>query len=293
MKTAKIFMLILAGVFLLTLSGCTLFCPAPTSGGPLPPPLTPTMEGSAQGEYAFLWLAADKDAYVGCTAPNCADGDQNHGTLFHLNVSDPTIPPGTTRIYVEFYLPELPPGTQVEEAYINLYEDSRQVPGTTTRPVIKVRAEWDPRNINHNNQPMAIGPLSEDARLGQFRAVNEWRGTLVSVGRLASIVQEHLAYPSRNHGFLVNNPSNITFLRSFRSDNAPSRTETDMDFSPRLLLKVRLPGGEEGFLNAFNVGLPPLPPDTDLDEYLTGPNVLMVRIAGGTTWPPSWNVAFD
>ena len=292
MRGRRIFEFALVGTFVLTLSGCAslcqLFCPAPPPGGPL----TPTMEGSAQGKFAFLWLAADKDAWVGCTAQNCADGDHNHGTLFSLDVAAPTIPPGTKRIYVEFYLPELPPGTRVEEAYINLYEDSRQVPGTTIRPVIRVTEEWDPRDINHNNQPMAIGPLSEDARLGAFRTVNEWRGTRPGGSNLAAIVQEHLAYPSRNHGFLVNNPSNTTYLRSFRSDNAPSRTETEMDFSPRLLLKVRLLG-PEGFLDTTNVGLPPLPPDTDLDEFLTGPNVLMVRIAGGATWPASWNVAFN
>lgn len=241
MRWKRIFEFALAGTFVLTVSSCTslcqLFCPAPPPGGPL----TPTMEGAAQGEFAFLWLAADKDAWVGCMAQNCADGDQNHGTLFSLDAAAPTIPPGIKRIYVEFYLSELPSGTVVEEAYINLYEDSRQVPGNTTRPVIRTTEEWDPRDINHNNQPMAIGPLSEDARLGAFRAVNEWRGTLPG-GNLAAIVQEHLAYPSRNHGFLVNNPSNTTYLRSFRSDNAPSRTETEMDFSPRLLLKVRLPG---------------------------------------------------
>ena len=33
--------------------------------------------------------------------------------------------------------------------------------------------------------------------------------------------------------------------------------------------------------------------DTDLDEFLTGPDVLMVRIAGGATWPALWDVAFD
>jgi len=61
----------------------------------------------------------------------------------------------------------------------------------------------------------------------------------------------------------------------------------------RLLLKVRLPDGPESFLGLSNVGLPPLPPDTDLDEFLTGPDVLMVRIAGGATWPALWDVAFD
>ncbi len=74
----------------------------------------------------------------------------------------------------------------------------------------------------------------------------------------------------------------------------PSRStllRPTMDFSPRVLLKVSLPG--EGFLDATNVGLPQLPEDTDLDEFLTGPDVLMVRIAGGTTWPDSWDVAFN
>jgi len=287
MQNWKIRFGIVMSIFGLLMSGCcAVFCPCP--GGPL----TPTMEGSAQGEFAFLWLAADKDAWVGCTAPSCADGDHNHGTLFSLDVAGPTIPPGQKRIYVEFYLPELPPRTKVVEAYINLYEDSRQTPDHATRPVIQVRQEWNPRTINHNNQPMAIGSLSADAQLGAFRAVNQWRGTLPG-SDLPKIVQEHLTSPSQNHGFLVNNPSITTFLRSFRSDNAPSRTEMEMDFSPRLLLKVSLPGGAEGFLDDTNVFLPPLPSDTDLDEFLTGPNVLMVRIAGGNTWPVSWDVAFD
>lgn len=288
MRLRRIFEFALAGAFVLALSGCQTFSPTPT-----PSSLTPTMEGSSQGEIAFLWLAADKDAWVGCRAQNCADGDLNHGTLFSLDVSDPAIPPGTTRIYVEFYLPQLPDKTEVLEAYINLYEDSRQIPGNTGRPVIEVLQEWDPRAINHNNQPMAIGNLSEDARLGRFRDVNEWRGTFPFSSNLASIVQDHLADPSSNHGFLVNNPSNTIYLRSFRSDNAPSRTEADMDFSPRLLLKIRLPDGPESFLGPASVVLPPLPPDTDLDEFLTGPDVLMVRIAGGATWPASWDVAFD
>jgi hypothetical protein len=288
MTKRRIFRFFLTGAIVLAFFGCQS-----RGSTPSPSPLTPTMEGTSQGATAFLWLAADKDAWVGCRAQNCADGDLNHGTLFSIDISAPTIPPGTTRIYVEFYLPELPDGTVVEEAYINLYEDSRQIPGNESRPVIKVLQEWDPRTINHNNQPMPIGYLSEDARLGPYQDVNEWRGTYPFSNNLASVVQEHLRDPGRNHGFLINNPSNITYLRSFRSDNALSRTETDMDFSPRLLIKVRLPNGTESFLGPINVVLPPLPPDTDLDENLTGPDVLMVRIAGGAVWPASWDVAFN
>ena len=292
MKVQKIIKLALVASFLLFLSSCcSIFCPPPP-----PPPrtfLTPTMEGSSQGEIAFLWVAAVKDAYVACRTQGCADGDLNYGTSFHLDVGGPSIPPGTSRIYVEFYMPELPERTEVLEAYINLYENSLNIPGNTVRPVVRVIDEWNPRTITYNNQPVAIGPLSEDARLGKFRAVNEWRGTLLSFGNLVQIVQEHLNNPARNHGFLINDPSNTVFLRSFQSDNAPSRTETDMDFSPRLLFKVKLPYGDESALNAVTVGLPPLPMDTDLDEFLTGPDVLMVRVAGGADWPAIWDVAFD
>lgn len=288
MRLRRMFDVALAAIAVLALAGCgslcQQFCPAPGSTT-----LTPTMEGSAQGEFAYLWLAADKDAWVGCTSPGCTDGDLNHGTLFSLDVGQP-IPPGDKRIYVEFYMPELPPGARIVEAYINLYEDSRQVPDTFPRPVIAVNDEWDPRLINRSNEPMPLGALSQDAQLGSFRDVNQWRGTL-PVSDIGRIAREHLAYPSRNHGFLINNPANVTFLRSFTSDNAPSRTATDMDHSPRLLLKVQLPGGPEGYLDASNVGLPPLPADTDLDEFLTGPGVLMVRLAGGANWPPSWDVA--
>ena len=279
----------LATLLAVALSGCAAFCQAvcPAPGGTL----TPVAEGSAQGQFAFLWIAADKDAWVGCIDANCGDGDLNHGTLFSLDVAAPTIPPGVKRIYVEFYLPEFPPGTELLEAHINLYEDSRQVPDQTMRPVIEVKEEWDPRTITHNDQPMPIGAMTQDAALGPFRDVNQWRGTLPG-NDLVDIVRDHLAFPSRNHGFLINNPAPTTYLRSFRSLNAPSWTETDMDFSPRLLLKVQLPG-PEGFLDASNLGMPSLPMDTDLDEFLTGPDVLMVRIAGGSNGPAAWEVAFN
>jgi hypothetical protein len=79
----------------------------------------------------------------------------------------------------------------------------------------------------------------------------------------------------------------------WNSDNALSRTETDIDFSPRLLIKVRLPDGEKSYLGPSNVILQPLPPDSDLDEFLTGPDILMVRISGGATWPANGDIAFD
>lgn len=293
MKNWNIKFGIIMSIVGLMMSGCCQICcqVCDCNDGPL----TPTMEGSAQGEYAFLWLAADKDAWVGCTTKNCADGDHNHGTLFSLdvaNINDPAIPPGQKRIYVEFYMPKLPEGTEIVEAHINLYEDSRQMPDHATRPVIEVTKEWDPRTINHNNQPMTLGSLTEDAKLGVFRDVNQWRGTLPG-NNLLKIVRKHHDSPGQNHGFLVNNdPVNVRFLRSFRSDNARSRTETEMDFSPRLLLKVKFREGE-GYLDDTNVILPPLPDDTDLDEFLAGPDVLMLRIEGGNTWPASWNVAFN
>ena len=256
--------------------------------------LHPTLEGSAAGSYACLWLAAEKDAWVGITDASGADGDHNHGTEFSLDVADPTFPPGKKRTYVKFYMPELPPGTVVKYACINFYEDSRQTPGTETRPIVEVTKDWNPRTITHNNQPMPIGPLSAVTTLGAFRDVNQWRGNLGAMD-LVQTVQKHFDNPATNHGFMINNASSTTYLRSFRSDNAPSRTEEDMDHAPRLLVVVHIPdvGGEPGFLDGTNVVLPPLADDTDLNEFLDGPDVLMVRLANGPDWPASWDVAMN
>lgn len=258
--------------------------------------LNPTMEGTAQGKYAYLWLGASKDSDARCSAPNCADENINYGGQFALNLAaGPGVPPGIQVTYVEFYMPILPAGTQIVEAHINLYEDSQQVPSSAVRGIEAVIADWDPMAITHANQPMQVGGTgTKIGYLGGFRAINEWRGTIPAQTNLIPTVQAHLASPDTNYGFYVKNTprGGANYLRSFSSLNERSRTETDLGHSPRLLLKVKLPGAE-GYLDDTNVILPALPAESDLDEQLSGPDVLMVRVAGGADWPAAWEVSFN
>ncbi|MFV2051754.1 DNRLRE domain-containing protein [Aliiroseovarius sp. YM-037] len=287
-KTPRFILILMCGAIL---AGCAIL------SGPfsLRPTLTPTMEGSAQGQYAYLWLGATKDADVRCSAPACADEDVNYGGQFSLNLgAGPSVPPGLHRTYVEFYLPLLPDDVEIVEAHINLFEDSQQLPSPRQRGIVEVIAEWDPMAITHANQPMTVGSLTKIGFIGGFQQRGEWRGTIPARTDLLPAIRGHLSDPATNHGFIVQNVprGGPNYLRSFSSLNELSRTETALGQSPRLLLKLRFKEGE-GFLDDTNLALPALPPDTDLDEQLTGPNVLMVRIAGGADWPVSWDVAFD
>ena len=269
----------------------------PTGGGGLfGSRLTPVMEGSAEGEFAFVWLAAVKDADVRCTAPGCVDGGTRYGDLPALNLAlADVMPPGIQKTYVAFYLPQFPPGTEVVEAHLNLFEQSEQIPSAAPRPVDLVPGPWDPMRVSYDRQPVPPGARAEMVgEFAGFGARDTWRGTLARTSALVPAIEAHLADPASNHGFVIQNfpdPSGF-YLRSFSSLNHPSRTASDMGQAPRLLLKLRLPEADP-VLSAGTVVLPPLPPETDLDETLPAGEVLVMRVAGGTDWPAEWRVAVD
>lgn len=258
--------------------------------------LTPVMEGTAEGEFAYVWLAAVKDADVRCAAPGCADGGTRYGDLPALNLAlGDAMPPGIQKAYVAFYLPGFPPGTEVVEAHLNLFEQSEQIPSTSPRPVDLVPGPWDPMRISYDRQPVPPGARGEMVgEIGGFGGRNEWRGMRASVSALVRAVTAHLADPSSNHGFVIQNfpDDSGLYLRSFSSLNHPTRTASDMGQAPRLLLKLRLPEAAPS-LSAANVVLPPLPAETDLDETLPPGEVLVMRVAGGEDWPDDWDVAVD
>ncbi|MCG2634485.1 MAG: DNRLRE domain-containing protein [Gammaproteobacteria bacterium] len=284
MRIPIIATLFVAVIAILLSFWCTLFpgsafCPAPG--------LTPTLEGSAPPGVAYIWLTPDKDAYVACTGP-CTDATQNFGTLFNLDSARGGAGLlNEKRSYIRFYLPQLPAGTQVLDAYINLYEDSRQQPGSVSLPIAEANGGWFPREVNWGTQPNPPGAAGLGVALGPFQDVNEWRGHTPGI---PGVVQRWFSIVNANQGVLINNSGQPPFLRSFSSDNHLSRTETDFGNAPRLLLKVTTELGLNLGTPDSAVALPPLDVDTDLDEYLTGP-VLMVRIAPGPDWPPAWDLA--
>ncbi len=72
--------------------------------------------------------------------------------------------------------------------------------------------------------------------------------------------------------------------KGFYSNNYMGRTASEMGYSPRLLVKMKLPAGKD--IN--DVSLPSLPSNSDLD--FPGQQILMMRYAASSAWPESWNV---
>lgn len=261
---------------------------------PPPPPqdLNPIIDGSAESGYACLWFAADKDATIVCTGgpPGCYDGDVNLGLNFSLEVAALPDTNGSKRSYVHFYMPILPDGTEIIGAWLNFYENSRYNPGNMPIPVVPVVDDWNPRTITANNQPNAWGPQGYGLQIGQFTTYNVWRYG----GDVTNEVITYFNDPNSNYGFMLNDQAILGMFRTFTSLNNPSRTLTDPDNSPRLLLRVY----SEVPLNSTTITMPPLPDDTDLNEFLTSnlanwPDIVMVKIAPGQNWPADWEVSFQ
>jgi hypothetical protein len=244
---------------------------------PIPPPPTP-----GAGNVVYLWIGADADAFTWCalTFPGCPQGDNNFGRNGTLPVAYTQL--DLKRTYVHFDLPTLPAGSEVEEAYLELYHVGRNEDGRSDDveiPVALVPAGWDPLTITHNNQPI-------QGAAGSFTTLNlnsqAWSGTRDIAGTVAGL----FASPGTNHGFALHWPTLATPIeKGFYGINDVRRTRADLGLSPRLLVKVQLPAGA----TAADITLAPLLSSNDLNPPGAGP-ILMVRTASGSDWPSSWNV---
>jgi hypothetical protein len=227
----------------------------------------------------YFWLAAIKDAYVRSDIP-----EFNGSGAFSLNVAY-GIPNGEHRTYIKFFMPQLPDGSEILEAYINVYEDSRTgQPGNSGIPIGTAQAEWDPASITWLDQPNPVGQLSVGTQIGSFISENMWRTS----GDIKLIVQEHLDNPATNFGWILDNSSAFNFTRSFTSMNAPSgRTQFELDKGPRLLIKVKstVP------LNEGNIGTTVTGSNELGSMYGFGVDILVYNISSGGEWPESWEIA--
>jgi hypothetical protein len=256
-------------MLLLLLAGCTC---------------TPVVTGSSPPGVAALWIAADRDAFVQSEPAQSI----NAGGLSNLNVARSVVPPlPSERSYVRFTLPQLPPGTRVVEAYVNLFENSRVDPATVTIPFTWANADWDPLTITWLNQPNPPGPAGQLSALGAYRDVGQWRGHPQSIhGEIERVI----AGVQPNTGFMFHMDLQFASRRSFAADIV--RTSADMGSAPRLLLRV---ANEQQPFSAATVTLPAqLPPTQDLCRPrgpLPRSPTTMVLIAPGPAWPPAWAVA--
>ena len=232
----------------------------------------------------YIWIGAGKDAHVSCGRPagGCPEGNTNYGLMGSLSVAGWEL--AIKSAYVYFDMPQLPDGTEIQEAYFEMYHGGAREDGKTDDvliPVARVGSTWDPRTITYNNQPNKTPGARETAiNLNS----QDWSGTPNIVG----IVNDWMANPQSNHGLVTSwSPLQAPYIeKGFYSINHPSRTLDDMGLAPRLLLKVQLPPGTDSndiFLPAF------LPVGHDLPTQ-PGQAITMMRTAGGAEWPADWNV---
>jgi hypothetical protein len=242
----------------------------------------------------YLWLTADNDATVVCdqvstpspsNCPNQYPGNRNFGTGPTVDLQWRNQTTERKRVYVRFYLPELPAGTQVIEARVNLFDLRPVASGNTDQVIMGSRAigAWNAEQITWINQPNSATGLQQEFNL-ESRA-NEWSPSQ----DIAQLIVEPVMNGSEpNNGFMIHFFSTVqSFENGYKSDNTASRTENDLDDAPRLLLRLSKP------TSCSALTLPNIPwSDTDLDASIGGPPlspVLMVR-TGHTSWPTNWNV---
>ena len=251
---------------------CVLFISGCKNNG------NPQSTGSGD-TITYFWLAAIKDATVRSDIP-----EYNGSGGFSLVVAHGD-PNGEQRSYIKFFMPQLPAGSRVLEAYINVFEDSRTgQPGNGGINIGTAQDEWDPVTITWNNQPNPVGPLSVGANIGTFISENMWRTS----GDIKLLVQDQLDNPFTNYGWILDNSSQYDFTRSFTSMNALSgRTQFDLDKGPRLLMKVQ----SDVLLNNSNIGTKISGSNELGTMYGFGVDILVYKISSGGNWPDSWEIA--
>jgi len=219
------------------------------------------------------------DTYVSCgRTSGCDEGDLNFGQHGDLVVALWQL--AAKRTYIHFLIPNVPQGTQVLEAYLELYHPGEREDGYSddvSIPFQEATEEWTPMELTWNNQP----PFSPSGRHYIDLKSQSWAGS----DNISDMVQGYFDDPSSHKGIVVywSNVA-IPLEKGFYSNNYIGRTASDMGLSPRLLAKIKLPPGK----SISNVTLPPLPSATDLG--FPGQQVLMMRYATGTDWPDDWDV---
>ena len=282
---------LLAMVALLSLSGCSLFCRYCPEEGPEcceDFAQVGTVEGNGNN-WVFLWIAAYKDTYVDSHDPRTfACVDDLRVAFFPRGELDIVL----RRTYVDFVMPQLPAGSDITEAYLNLYNPASRGDGTSDNiliPVREARAYWPACTLTWATQPEPNNVFVGNGNFQLRLRSQSWFGT----ENIDSTVRRMFDNPNTNEGFILYLPAppqgEQSAQKAFWSNNHRSRTATDVGLAPRLLVRVRLPSGTD----ASEIVMPPLPADNDLGAL--GDAVRILRIAdaanSNSPWPPGWEVA--
>jgi len=242
---------------------------------------------TGNNRWVFLWIAAVKDASIDSTEPSRNSGcdpELRVGFLGELN----------RRTYVDFRLPQLPKGSEINEAYLNLYHPANRADGTTDNvnvPVGRTSFPWgDPSKLTWANSNT---PSSLQAEFRIDLKSQAWSGSQ----NIKDLVKDLMDRPGQSEGFIIHFESpELRGQKSFYSNNHSSRTPTSLGLAPRLLLRVHLPARA----TAADITLPPLSALNDLGDVVRRSenpppdSVLMVEVEDARKsgpWPPAWDVA--
>ncbi len=248
------------------------------NGRQVPGPWIPPPQQGNGPFVTYFWCTAVKDAYVSSSLP------YNLGGLSWDNVGSGD-PNGMQRTYVQFYMPLLPATAQVTEAYINMYENSRQYPGMVSIDVALANDTWDPATISWIDQPNPPGPLAAGPTIGPYTDIPRWRGT----SDISGYGQAHLDNPAGNFGFVLVVNSQQSIVRSFASLDHATRTAADMGQAPRLMLRVET----DAPLTQANIIPGGLPLDNELGGRFNGPFTVSEQRFGLSAWPSEWDLAIN
>lgn len=243
--------------------------------------ISPNSSNQQASGTVFLWIGADKDAFVSCGRPagGCPESHLNFGQNDKLVVANSQV--AIKRSYVHFLIPNLPAGTEIQEAYLELYYPAKNEDGQTDDidiPVVRAVAPWSPLEITYDTEPNSFPSNSEFTLDLESQS---WSGS----PDIADIVRQIFSAPSEFHGFVLFwQDQSLGIEKGFYSNNYIGRTADDLGQSPRLLVKVQLPSGK----TTDDITLPAIPADNDLE--FEGQEVLMLRFSGGDDWPESWEV---
>lgn len=252
-------------IIALALAGCSGGGPG-SKGNPAP----------AHDELV-MWVGADADALVKCSVANqCGDGDSNYGLLPSLSAGGGQLE--HSRSYVRFLLPNFAPGTKLEYAQLELYHGGKNEDGTSDdicMEVARATAPWSPRTVTWNDQPLT-STIGTETRLDLVS--QGWSGANVT-----AIVQDQLADPDSDFGFVVFANANVDARKSFDSNSHPSRTANELGHAPRLLLSF---SGDVDAITEF-----PVDYSDDTDLPFGGQTIQYAKSAYGSEWPADWQAA--
>ena len=251
-------------ILLFSLTSCSFFCN-----------LFCTQGARLISGQVFMWISTDQDTYIsrGRTSEN---GDNNYGWHSPLVVASWDL--ANKKTYVHFELPNLPAGTEIIEAYVELNHNAKNEDGKTDDlkiPASRPKQAWDAMTLTWNNSADKP-PLASITNI--CLRSQDWSTT----PNIANEIQG-----KREFDLILywNWPgAQPAIEKGFASNNDFSRKQNDLGIAPRLLIRAQLPQGV--FIPDRQVKT--FQPNEDLGK-LPQP-VLMMTAQSGTNWPTVWEV---